>query len=266
MPLRAGGAGRRQDPRNGASTPQAPVQHSAELSGLEQKWGLVLPIRDAARRVAPGPRGARRPGPFMVWETERQVSFFLNGGLAVVHSSGRDRDAIWNALERKEVYGTSGPRPQHVDGESVDPLIEDPWPVFPCAADPAGCHVAFSDHEFRRSGRDTLYYARAIEARLRRSGRIRSAAAMTGKDAASASTPASGDLTTTSAWPRPSTGPGRRRSSWISRSSRATHRTVRTSSRRESRCVGRSRPEEPPDRSATQRPHPGTRGPHPRRP
>ena len=47
---------------------------------------------------------------FSLFETERGSSFFLNGGLAAVHSDGRSREQIWDAMQRREVYGTSGPR------------------------------------------------------------------------------------------------------------------------------------------------------------
>jgi hypothetical protein len=190
-----------------------------------------------------------RAAVFALWETERGASFFLNGGLAAVHASGRDRDSIWQALQRKEVYGTSGPRillwfdllnapgsrgatlpmgsevsmaespifqvravgsheqapgcpefaeaglgaegiarlcqgecyhptdqrrriarieivrirPQREPDESISARIEDPWQVLQCQPDPAGCVVTVSDESFAADGRDTLYYARAIE-------------------------------------------------------------------------------------------------------
>ncbi|MFQ5352634.1 MAG: DUF3604 domain-containing protein, partial [Candidatus Binatia bacterium] len=186
--------------------------------------------------------------PFVMWEWERAGSFFLTGGLVAVHADGGDREAIWEALRRREVYGTSGPRillwfnllgfdggdgvvpmggeirtaavprfeakavgsfvqkpgcpdfvgaslgrekierlcrgecynpsdlrrridrievvrirPRQAKEESTESLIDDPWRTFACEDDGSGCAVTFSDEEFPGSGRDALYYVRAIE-------------------------------------------------------------------------------------------------------
>jgi hypothetical protein len=44
------------------------------------------------------------------YNDERQSAFYFSGGLAAVHSPRRDRDAVFEALGRREVYGTSGDR------------------------------------------------------------------------------------------------------------------------------------------------------------
>jgi hypothetical protein len=184
--------------------------------------------------------------PLQLFEIERASAYFTTGGLVAVHSAGRDRDSVWDALQRKEVYATSGRRtllwfdliddtgavpmggattrsetprfrvraigsfedkpgcpeyvvdalgqqrvddiclgecynpsdvrrpitrievvrirPQNFEDEALDGLVEDPWRVLPCPADGSGCVVEFADTEFEDSGRDAVYYTRAIEA------------------------------------------------------------------------------------------------------
>ncbi len=82
---------------------------------LPQAGGKFLGGLRGELVVDPEPRSLPydpdNPGSFFnAREAERSSSFFLTGGLTAVHSEGRDREAIWDAMERKEVYGTSGPR------------------------------------------------------------------------------------------------------------------------------------------------------------
>ncbi|MHC4711004.1 MAG: DUF3604 domain-containing protein, partial [Planctomycetota bacterium] len=210
-------------------------------------FGRRSPQPEAAPYSVPFDPTDRSNGFFGLRETERQASFFVTGGLVAVHATGRSREAVWQALAQKEVYGTSGPRillwfdlinppggarlsmgaetvmrtaptfevravgsleqrpgcpdyslsalsedrlqrlcrnecynpsdrrrpisrievvrirPQTAPGEPIAELIEDPWRVFPCTSDPAGCRVRFSDPAFSAAKRDALYYVRAIE-------------------------------------------------------------------------------------------------------
>ncbi len=204
--------------------------------------------RPSAPRSEPFPPGSTTPSVAFL-ESERSGSFFLTGGLAAVHSRSRDRGEIFDALERRETYGTSGPRillwfdlldpnapggawpmgsevqstgiptfrvraagsfeqkpgcpasttdvltpdrvaslclgecyfpsdrrrpitrievirirTQQEAGEDVASLIEDPWKTLSCLGEPDGCQAIFSDPDFPRTGRDTSYYVRAIEA------------------------------------------------------------------------------------------------------
>jgi hypothetical protein len=207
---------------------------------------LAFGAQEDPRRAQPAPPERER-GLASLLEGERVASFMYPGGLVAVHAAGRDRRSIWEALVRREVYGTSGPRillwfdlenapggpapmgsqvvlgdaprfavravgsfvqqpgcppesaaglsaarlarlcggecyhpadarrpidsievvrirPRREPGEDAALLVEDPWRRFACPPDPAGCRVAFEDPEYPASGRDAVYYVRALEA------------------------------------------------------------------------------------------------------
>lgn len=48
--------------------------------------------------------------PSAIQHAERAMSFFMTGGLVAVHSADKSRDSIWEGLQKKEIYGTSGDR------------------------------------------------------------------------------------------------------------------------------------------------------------
>ncbi len=236
--------------RPGTGYKEIDRRENTEAAGVidAEAADLMAPPRvDPAARARPTEGLADSLQAFQLMEMERQASFFLTGGLVATHAAGRDRQAIWDALDRREVYGTSGDRillwfdlldeggravvpmggqvemfqtprfsvravgafkqkpgcpadatealdparlehlcrgecfnpsderkritrievvrirPQAHKDEPLEDLIEDPWRVFTCEPDTAGCHLEFEDTQFAGSSRDALYYVRAIQ-------------------------------------------------------------------------------------------------------
>ncbi len=235
------GNGFKQYPRIGAGD-------AAMRGGRTAFWDWLIYRRQQEKPTDHSVSVANLEGDTSIWasEQERKMSFLTAGGVVAVHAEGRDRNSIWDALKRREVYGTSGHRlllwfdllnaglspkpmgsevnmaqvpqfrvtaigsfkqlpgcpeyvkqtlsekrleklaqgecynpsderykidrievirirPQNYAHEPVDELIEDPWRVFECIPDAAGCTVNFSDPDFVSADRDATYYVRAIE-------------------------------------------------------------------------------------------------------
>ena len=53
--------------------------------------------------------------------------------------------------------------PQNYNDEPVGPLIKDAWKVFECEPSQEGCKIRFTDKDFLKDERDSVYYVRAIE-------------------------------------------------------------------------------------------------------
>jgi hypothetical protein len=79
------------------------------LTGLAGRI-VTPPPKEPIAESVPFDREASGLSGFQLRELERQASFFLTGGLIAAHSEGRDRGAVWDAMLRREVYGTTGPR------------------------------------------------------------------------------------------------------------------------------------------------------------
>jgi len=97
------GAGYKELERHKMTDARGPVNEEWErlLFGDPETTDASVPL--TSQDIASMP-------PFRTVWLERQASFFLTGGLVAVHAPERSREAIWQALSDRRVYGTSGDR------------------------------------------------------------------------------------------------------------------------------------------------------------
>ena len=99
------GTGYKEVHRRGMTESNAAVDRESPLASVFQR-----PEEEPVAESRPFDMETTELSGFQLFEMERQASFFMTGGLIAAHSEGRDRGAIWAAMKRREVYGTSGPR------------------------------------------------------------------------------------------------------------------------------------------------------------
>jgi hypothetical protein len=97
------GTGYKQHGRNGMSDQRGPP--TAEDAARLDRWALGVDSDNTNQPVPYEPSRIRE-----LFDRERNASFLYPGGIVAAHALGRDRASVWEALERREVYGTSGPK------------------------------------------------------------------------------------------------------------------------------------------------------------
>ena len=91
--------------RAGAGYKEIGRKAYGDAYGLNDAWlGLLTP--DSVKSSEPVPPEELSLGP----GTDRNASYYYTAGLVAVHADGRRREDIWDALQSRRVYGTSGDR------------------------------------------------------------------------------------------------------------------------------------------------------------
>jgi len=105
-------------PRQSAQYSLALASRDEDGRALRYRWGFIgssdnhraragSGYKELGREIMTDGTGYALPGDFL---DARDKSFYYTGGLAAVHAAGRDRRSIFDALERRETYATSGDR------------------------------------------------------------------------------------------------------------------------------------------------------------